>query len=92
MNILLVSSVVVLAIGINLVVFLKFHCDIKQFHCNIRNNSIIVSKKWRILRWNSIVVYKKPPSAPYVAFLGRLTPFMSLLAGIVHDLQKKKIV
>ncbi len=84
MNI-LVSSIVVFAIGINLVV-----CSSNSIV--ISSNSIVVSKKWRILRWNSIVVYKKPLSANYVVFLVGLTPFMYLLTDILHDPQKKNFV
>ncbi len=91
MSILLVSSVGVLAIGINLVVCSSNSIVISSNSIVILSNSIVVSKKWRILRWNSIVVYKKPPSAPYVAFLVGLTPFMYLLAGILHDRQKKNL-
>ncbi len=92
MNILLVSSVVNLAIGINLVVCSSNSIGISSNSIVILSNSIAVSKKWRILHWNSRVVYKKPPSAPCVAFFVGLTPFMYLLAGILHDPQKKTFV
>ncbi len=50
-----VSSVVVLAIGINLVACSSNSIVISSNSIVILNNSIVVSKKWRILRWNSIV-------------------------------------
>ncbi len=78
--------------------FFKFNCDIKQFYGNIKKFHCSIKeventtmefhcsiKKWRILRWNSFIVYKKRPSALYVAFLVGLTPFVYLLAGILHD-------
>ncbi len=91
MNILLVSSVVFLAIRINLVVCSSNSIVISSNSIVILSNFIVVSKEWRMLRWNSMVVYKKPPSAPYVAFLVELTSFMYLLASIQLDPQEKKL-
>ncbi len=71
MNILLVSS-------FHLRYWNNFGCMFLKFHCNIKQ-LFVVSKKWRILKWNSIVVYKKPISAPYVAFLIGLTSFITYL-------------